>query len=138
MVKIRNILANLAKDSVKVAIDYREIQNANRANFSDLAPLAVSMQNPAEYHTDERDTISITPEANQGKTKLDSARNLLDNFINDVRRKYDDIMINWQSGTGRNQAQEAFEDFMDKTKNYKQILEEVSGSIATALQNYTM
>ena len=45
-------------------------------------------------------------------------------------------MDNWQAGPGRNQADAAFAEFMNNATKYKQILEDVSRSITTALANY--
>ena len=47
-------------------------------------------------------------------------------------------MDNWTAGIGRNNADSAFNDFMSNADKYKQILTDVSESIATALKNYRM
>ena len=138
MVTIRNVLANLSKDCVTIAIDYREIQNANKANLGSLEPLSPDSLSPVESFDDNRDTININPEAENGKAKLDAAIDGLERFISDVRSKYDAIMGNWLVGTGRDKAQDAFDNFMNKTNKYQQTLSDVSTSIATALRNYTM
>ena len=138
MVFIRNVLAELARDSVVVASNYREIQNANRANLESLAPLTTNVKTGAEPYVDNRDTINITAEAMNGKNRLDAANNSIDTFISNVRRYYDAIMANWQMGTGREKAEQAFGDFMTKANNYKQVLNDVSQSITDALKNYTI
>ena len=45
-------------------------------------------------------------------------------------------MSNWQTGTGRDQAQAAFEEFMSNATSYNTALSEASESIATAITNY--
>jgi hypothetical protein len=45
-------------------------------------------------------------------------------------------MENWTVGTGREQAQEAFESFLANSNRYKETLSNVSGSITQALTNY--
>ena len=45
-------------------------------------------------------------------------------------------MSNWQTGTGREQAQAAFDDFMSNAAAYKAKLAEASQSISTAITNY--
>lgn len=138
MVFIRNVLAELAKDSSAIAVNYRQIQNANRANLDSLAPLTTNIKNGIEPYVDNRDTINITAEAMNGKNRLDAANNAIDGFISEVRRYYDVIMENWQMGPGRDKTEQAFGDFMSKSNNYKKILEEVSQSITNALKNYTI
>ena len=71
MAKIRNVLATLAKDSSFVASKYREIQNANRAGYEDLAVLTVGSEKTAmEPYSDPRDTININSDALNGKNLL--------------------------------------------------------------------
>jgi hypothetical protein len=47
-------------------------------------------------------------------------------------------MANWQAGTGRNNAEAAFEEFMQSADKYKSILADVSDSITEAIKNYQM
>ena len=136
MVAIRNALAELSKDSSLVAVKYREIQNVNRANLEALSPIAIETKNFTESYSDARDTINITPEANNGKNRIDAANNAIEGFINDVRKYYDMIMSNWQVGTGREKAESAFSEFMSKSNKYKETLAAVSQSITDALKNY--
>ena len=136
MVAIRNALAELSKDSSLVAVKYRDIQNVNRANLETLTPVSIEHKNFIENYSDARDTINITPEANNGKNRIDAANNAIEGFINDVRKYYDMIMSNWQVGTGREKAESAFSEFMSKSNKYKETLAAVSQSITDALKNY--
>lgn len=139
MTSIRNALAGLAKDSSVVAANYRDIQRLNSANIEALTPLEVEGTVPRmEPYEDTRDTIDITPEAVNGKTKLDSTNDSYESFAQAVDRYYNAIMDNWQAGPGRNNAEGAFAEFMSNSNKYKQTLEDVSGSIATALSNYQL
>ena len=87
-----------------------------------------------EFDIEEAD---ITPEANNGKSKIDAANNSMDGFISEVSKYYNSIMENWTVGTGRDNAVQAFDSFIANSNQYKEVLSEVSTSIATALQNYT-
>jgi len=139
MTKIRNVLATLAKDSSIVAAKYREIQNANRAGYEDLAALTIGAEKVAiEPYSDPRDTINITSEALNGKALLDSVNGMYDDFKAEASRYHDSIMGNWQAGTGRNNAEAAFDEFMQSADKYKGILMDVSDSIADAIKNYQM
>ena len=139
MTKIRNVLAVLAKDSSFVASKYREIQNANRAGYEDLAVLTISEEKaPKDPYSDDRDTININSDALIGKNLLETANGMFDDFKVEANRYHDAIMGNWQQGTGRNNAEAAFEDFMQSADKYKSILMDVSSSIADALKNYQM
>ena len=73
-----------------------------------------------------------------GKNTLDEVNNLFEDFITEVRKSYDNIMNNWQIGTGRENAVTAFSEFMSSSDKYKETLLEVSQSITDALKNYTM
>lgn len=137
MVGIRNVLAKLASDSSSVASNYREIQNANGAGLEMLGKIYADTKTIMGDYSDVRDTVSITPDANVGKQRVDAANNGIDGFVSEVTRYYNAIMDNWTVGTGRDNAREAFELFLAKAGQYKQTLSEVSGSITTALQNYT-
>ena len=83
-----------------------------------------------------RDTINITPQANDGKARLDAANNAIDGFIGSVNTYYEKIMANWTVGTGRDEAREAFDTFLRNSQSYKNTLNDVSNSIATAVKNY--
>ncbi len=137
MAKIRNALAGLARDASFVASKYREIQNANRAGLQDLSAISVTGEkSPLEPYSDSRDTINITADALGAKTLLDTVNAMYDEFKTEVARHYDEIMNNWQQGTGRQNADSAFSEFMESSAKYKEILENVSNSIAEALRNY--
>ena len=139
MANVRNALANLAKDSSTVASNYREIQRLNSANIDALRPIEVErIVQPMEAYEDRRDTIDITPEAVNGRSKLDAANDSYETFKTAVDRQYNAIMDNWQAGPGRNNAEGAFSEFMANAKKYKQTLEDVSASITTALSNYQL
>lgn len=137
LVGIRNALAQLAMDSSKIASNYREIQNANGAGLETLSVINCDTKTVMEDYSDTRDTINITPEANNGKAKIDAANNSMDGFISEVSKYYNSIMENWTVGTGRDNAVQAFDSFIANSNQYKEVLSEVSTSIATALQNYT-
>ena len=137
MTKIRNALAGLAKDASFVASKYREIKNANRAGLQELSAVSVTGEkSPLEPYSDNRDTINITGDALQAKTELDAVNANYEEFKSEVGRHYDQIMNNWQQGTGRQNADSAFNEFMESSAKYKEILENVSNSIAEALRNY--
>lgn len=139
MVAVRNALAGLAKDSSAVAANYREIQRMNKGDIEELVPITVDEGKPTlPAYEDRRDTINITPEALNAKNKLDIATQEYETFKTAVERGYNDIMDNWTAGIGRNNADSAFNDFMANSDRYKQILNDVSASIATALKNYKM
>ena len=139
MANVRNALANLAKDSSIVAVNYRDIQRLNSAKIDALSPVEVERTvQPMEPYEDRRDTIDITPEAVNGRSKLDSTNDSYESFKTAVERQYNAIMDNWQAGPGRNNAEGAFSEFMSNAKKYKQILEDVSASITTALSNYQL
>lgn len=138
MIDVRNALLQLATDSSKIASNYREIQNSNGANLEALAPLLSDVKTKLpEYVDPTPDTVSITPEANNGKAKVDAAANAMGGFIQNVMRTYDKIMENWTVGTGREKAIEAFNSFQAKSKSYEKTLMEVSQSISTAVKNYS-
>lgn len=136
LVGIRNALAQLAMDSSKIASNYRDIQNANGAGLETLSVINCDTKTVMEDYSDTRDTINITPEANNGKAKIDAANNSMDGFISEVSKYYNSIMENWTVGTGRDNAVQAFDSFIANSNQYKEILSQVSTSIATALQNY--
>lgn len=136
MVGIRNALGTLSVDASKIASNYREIQNANGAGLEPLVPLAIEPRSILENYVDVADTVSITPDAKNGKVKVDAANGAMDQFISTVQRYYDEIMTNWTIGTGREEAENAFTTFMNHSQEYKETLNSVSTSITTAIQNY--
>ena len=139
MVSIRNALAVLAKDSSIVAVGYRGIQRLNSANIDALSPITIeNTKVPMEAYVDTRDTIDITSEAVNGKSKLDTVNDAYDSFKNAVNSYYNAIMENWLVGPGRNNCEGAFNEFMANANKYKQTLEDVSQSIGTALSNYQL
>ena len=137
MVSVRNALAQLAVDSSKVAANYREIQNANGAGLDALSTLSYELKNRLSDYSDTADTIDINPSAEVGKNAIDTANNALDTFMMEVKSKYNEIMENWTKGTGRDNAQVAFDSFITNVDRYKQTLSDVSSNITKALQNYT-
>ena len=136
MVNIRNVLAKLAADASGVGSNYREIQNANGAGLESLPPISADEKGPVPEYSDDRDTIGITDAANIGKQKIDTSVENFEAFVSSVQNSYDQIMSNWQTGTGREQAQAAFDDFMSNAAAYKAKLAEASQSISTAITNY--
>lgn len=137
MVTIRNVLAQLSVDSSKVAANYRKIQKANGVGDDFLGELSFEAKTRKADYSDTADTININPNAEAGKRFIDTANGAIDQFISNVKLKYNDIMDNWQAGTGRNNAQVAFDEFIAKANMYKQTLSDVSTNITKALQNYT-
>lgn len=137
MVNVRNSLALLAVESSKIAVSYREIQTANGARLDTLTPINTELKNNLADYFDEADTIDINQEAAVGKAFIDRANNALDTFEATVRKKYNEIMGNWLAGSGRGEAESAFNAYMSNVKQYKQKLSEVSENITMALQNYS-
>ena len=137
MVGIRNTLGILCGEATKIAANYREIQNANGAGLEAFGTISSENKTVMEDYSDSRDTVSITPEAANGKAKIDAANGSMDSFISEVKRYYNAIMDNWTAGTGREQAQEAFDTFLSNSNQYKETLSTASNSITTAVQNYT-
>ncbi len=139
VVKIKNVLAALSVETSKIAADYRAIQRANGANLAEL--ISVKEEAPdtvmPEY-SDTRDTVNITPDAVSGKAKVDAAKDAMDAFLSNVKKYFDEIMENWTAGPKRDEAKQLFDEFMAGGPHYKELLEEVSTSITTALQNYGM
>ena len=137
MASVRNALAHLAVDASLVAVNYRDIQRLNSANLDPYQPLEMDSEVPnMEEYSDTKNTIDITTNAANGRSKLDACNDTYDDFRTAVDRYYNAIMDNWQAGPGRNQADSAFAEFMDNATKYKQILEDTSKSITTALANY--
>ncbi len=138
LVGIRNALASLAVDSSKVAVNYRDIQRANGAtDLEQLGAVSADTKSMMENYSDTSDTVNINQAANEGKAKIDAANGAMDGFISQVSTYYNNIMNNWTQGTGRDNATQAFEQFISSSKTYKETLSSVSQSIATALSNYS-
>lgn len=138
MVGIRNTLGQLAVEASKIAANYRQIQNSNGAGMEAFGAISCEEKTIMEDYSDTRDTINITPDAANGRAKVDAANGAIDNFISEVKRYYSAIMDNWQAGTGRQEAIDAFDSFLNSSNQYKETLSTVSASIQTAVQNYTM
>ena len=136
MIDIRNALVSLASDSSKIASNYREIQKSNGAQLDALIPLVAEERTKLPAYSDTRDTVNITPQANEGKTKVDAANAAMDAFISNVKMYYEKIMQNWTAGTNRDKAQNAFSLFISKSNSYKELLNNVSVSISNAVKNY--
>lgn len=138
LVKVRNDLARLACESSKVAVNYRQIQLANGApGLKELVPLEYTEKGVLEDYEDTLDTIDINPSAEVGKNHIDLVVASIDTFIQQVSAKYDGIMHTWLSGTGRDSANESFQEFLSNAEKYKNMLNDVSTSIANALKNYS-
>lgn len=138
MVGIRNTLGKLAVEASKIAANYRQIQNSNGAGMEMFGALSCEDKVIMEEYTDTRDTVNITPDAANGQAKVDAANAEMDHFIAEVKRYYSAIMDNWQAGTGRQEATEAFDAFINSSNQYKETLTTVSTSIQTAIKNYSM
>ena len=138
MVGIRNTLGQLSVEASKIAANYRQIQNSNGAGMEIFGAISCEEKSIMEDYSDTRDTINITPDADNGRAKVDAANGAIDNFIQEVKRYYSAIMDNWQAGTGRQEAIDAFDSFLNSSNQYKETLASVSTSIQTALKNYSM
>lgn len=136
MVAVRNALAELARASAAVAYDYRERQIANGANVGSLTTLNYDARTVLGEYVDTTDQVYIQADANVGKQKIDAANANLDTFRLNVESKYNAIMDNWQEGTGRDTAVEAFTSFINNVGAYKEKLTNASSNITLALQNY--
>lgn len=137
LVKVRNALAKLAKDSSTVAANYRDIQIRNGAPLGDLVPVMTTDKSVLPNHTDDADTIDINPGADGGRVLIVRTKDAIDGFISAARSSKDAILDNWLVGTGRNDADEAFATFEANAKNNKGKLELASQVITMALQNYS-
>ena len=91
MVAVRNALAQLSHDSSVVAVQQRDIQNANGAGLEYLSAIEIEPATIMEDYTDTADTVDIVPAAETGKNLIDSANTDLDTFINNVTYKYNEI-----------------------------------------------
>ncbi len=136
MVAIRNTLGNLCVEASKIAANYRQIQNSNGAGMEVFGTIISEEKAVMEDYSDTRDTINITPDADNGRLKIDAANGAIDNFISEVKKYYTAIMDNWQAGIGRQEAVDAFDAFLSSSNQYKETLSIVSSSIQTALRNY--
>lgn len=137
LVKVRNALAKLAKDSSTVAANYRDIQIRNGAPLPDLVPVMTTDKVFLPNYTDNADTIDINPAADGGRILIVNTKEAIDDFISEARRTKDEILGNWLVGTGRSDADEAFAAFEANAKNNKDKLELTSRVITTALRNYS-
>jgi len=137
MVTVRNALAQLASDSAKIAVNYREIQNANGDGLETLSLISFDAKTFLGDYTDTADTIDINPEAEAGKNFIDAANNMIDTFKTDVKFRYQYIMENWTIGSGRDAAQGAFDSFLANADKYREVLADTTSNITKALQNYT-
>lgn len=138
MVALRNELSILAASTTKIAADYREIQNMNGVRGESLTTVSADSKTTMDDYSDTRDTVDITAEANNGKMKIEAAKNGLERFEVEVRNSLTEIMNNWQAGSGRDKAVELFDGFQSQVGKYKTVLGEVSQSITTAIQNYSL
>ena len=138
MVAVRNSLGFLAETTTKIASNYREIQNSNGAGLETLVPVTNENRTILGSYSDMRDTINISPEANNGNQKVVAANGEIDNFISNVRKYFDQIMNNWTAGPGREEFQNEFNTFVSSANKYKSVLNEASQSIATAIKTYGM
>lgn len=137
IVDIRNLLANLAKDSNVIAVGYREIQDGNRARLGSLTPISIVSKNrDNDPYSDTSDTIYITPGAAAGKDLLGKAAGDIQSFVETARIYKNEVLDNWYKGPGRNQADDAFDAF-DKSSKAKQAkLEEVANIVGKAVDSY--
>lgn len=136
MVVLRNALSELAGDSSRVAVNYRNIQNANGAGLQSFGAIEGNIKAKIGDYVDSRDTISIVPEAGNGGSLVDAANKAIDEFISKVSGKYTAITENWSVGTGRDRAQAAFDTFISNSKKYKETLTQASENVRKAISNY--
>lgn len=136
MVTIRNILGELTVNSTKIAANYRNVQNANGAGLEELGSISCETKTKMADYSDLRDTIDINENANNGKAKIENALSLFDAFISKVQKYYGQIMDNWTSGTNRDSASDAFDDFIANSNRYKETLNDVVNVISNAIKNY--
>lgn len=139
IVEVRNLLANLAKDSNVIAVGYREIQDGNRANKGALTPISITTKNKDnEPFSDTSDTIYITPSAAAGKDLLSRAAADIQGFVDSAKLYKGEVLANWYSGPGRNQADKAFEDFEKSSKAKQAKLEDVATIVGKAVDSYNI
>lgn len=137
VVKIKNLLASLTVETSKIASDYRAIQMANGANLQELPKLREEAPDTlmSEY-ADNYEGVNIGQDALLGKNKIDAAETGMTGFAREVGRYFGEIMENWSAGPRREEANQAFDEFIKKVPEYQKLLSDVSSSVATALQNY--
>ena len=75
MVALRNELSILAASTTKIAADYREIQNMNGVRGESLTTVSADSKTTMDDYSDTRDTVDITAEANNGRMKIEAAKN---------------------------------------------------------------
>ena len=138
MVGIRETLVTLATVTSKIAADYREIQNANGAGLESYGVIVADNKTLLQDYTDTTDTINITVEAKEGRSRIDVACNAMDGFIAEARKYYDRMMQNWTVGPQRDEIITQVETFISKANKYKETLVTVSQSIRTAISNYEL
>jgi len=140
MIALRNALGSLAVAASEVACNYRDIQRSNGAKqLPELQKLRVNDSTKLQPYTDNRDKVYIDGTALTGKQKIQTANANIVNFISNVTSKKNDILNNWTQGTGRDQADQAFNDFISKyNSTYKPMLETVLEHIDIAIKNYGM
>ena len=139
IVEVRNLLANLAKDSNIIAVGYREIQDGNRAHLGSLSPINIVTKNrDNDPFSDTSDTIYITPGAAAGKDLLGKAAADIQAFVNSARMYKNGVLDNWVKGPGRNQADTAFDDFEKNSKAKQAKLEEVAQIVGKAVDSYSI
>ena len=136
MVGIRETLATLAGMSSQIAANYRDIQNSNGAGLESFGIVQADSKSAMEDYVDNADTINITAEANTGKSKIDAANNCIDQFTQEARKYYNNIMQNWTAGSQRDELIQRFETFLSNSNSYKETLNQVSDSVTTAIRNY--
>lgn len=138
IVDVRNRLSRLSANCCEIASNYREIQNNNGGGLPSLQKIEISEKNLINEYTDLRDTISISAEANKGKEMVDAAYSGFDSFLDEVQRLYNKIMDNWASGPGKEDADDAFNQFMSVSNRYKEILSTASLEITNAIKSYNL
>ncbi len=136
MVSVRNALAELASNAVMTAVMYRNIHIANKVSSSELQALNYDVKGMINSYMDNADRVYVSPEVKNGQTNIDLALKMLENFTNQVKYIYDEIMDNWTQGPKRDSANEAFVTFLSSVGKYREKLENVSLNITTALNNY--
>ena len=138
MVELRNKIAQYAVDTSKVAVAYREAQNAGGANFETLTTLSFDVKTNIPDYSDLTDTIDINPSVEAGKRYVDAANDSMDELVSNFEAKKNEIMSRWIAGPGRDAAEDVYNLLKSSVVQHKQTLTVVSSNISKALQNYTM
>ena len=138
IVEIRNKLSRLSENCTLIAASYREIQNMSGSNLPELEKLDVSEKQPLQEYSDNRDTINISEDAKVGKESVDTANSNLDIFIDSAQKYYGRIMDNWAMGPGKQDAEDAFNEFLNESFKYKELLNNASLEITKSLKNYNL